>query len=148
MDDAALGGFKKILLNSQEWKFYEYGFLIIGLPRQVVRQIGHEGFMDVAIVYHYTEPRTDRSRSSIEQTIPPNYAMTVRAFCHTHPTPGSFSSTDFQNFKKLRELKAASKLGYAVDYYLMESDGRVRHSSREQNFREGEVIEGLDKAIP
>jgi hypothetical protein len=61
---------------------------------------------------------------------------------------GSFSATDFQNFKKLRELKAASKLGYAVDYYLMESDGRVRHSSREQNFREGEVIEGLDKAIP
>ena len=148
IDEAALGGFKKILLNSLEWQYYEYGFLVIGLKHQIVRQIGHEGFMDTAEQYHYTELRTDRSTSSITQTIPAQYAMSVRAFCHTHPTPGSFSSTDFSNFKKLRELKTANKLGHDVDYYLMESNRRVRRSSREQNFREGEVIEGLDKAAP
>jgi hypothetical protein len=146
IDDAALGGFKKILLNDREWKSYEYGFLVIGLMHQIVRQLGHEGFMDTDELHHYTEPHTDRSKSSIDQTIPPQYAMLVRAFCHTHPTPGSFSSQDFRNFKKLRELTARHKLGHDVIYYLMESDLQVRRSSREENFREGDIIPGLDKA--
>jgi len=148
MDDAALGGFRSILLHNQDWQTYEYGFLVVGWRHQIVRQLGHEGFMDTATQYHYTEPHTDHSTNSVDQTIPPQYTLLVRAFCHTHPTPGTFSSGDFRNFKKLRELKAANKLGNDVVYYLMESNRRVRRSTREENFFEGDLIEGLDKATP
>ena len=91
---------------------------------------------------------TDRSKNSITHTIPLQYAKLVRAFCHTHPTPGSFSTNDFRNFKMLRKLKAKGELTYDIAYYLMESNGQVRRSNREQNFTEGDIIEGLDKAIP
>jgi hypothetical protein len=147
-DDAALAGFKRILKNNQDWKNYEYGFLVIGWSRNFLKQLGHEAFMAAEEVYHYTEPRTDRSKSSITHTIPLHYAKLVRAFCHTHPTPGSFSTTDFRNFKMLRELKAKGKLTYDVAYYLMESSGQVRRSNNEQKFFEGVIIDGLDKAIP
>jgi hypothetical protein len=87
VDAAALAGFKKILLNSSDWKSYEYGFLVIEQSRPIVRQIGHEGFMDTAMRYPYTEPHTDHSKSSFEQTIPPQFARMARALCH----PGSTS---------------------------------------------------------
>jgi hypothetical protein len=147
-DEAALGGFKKILKNNQDWKNYEYGFLIVGWSHPIVRQLGHEAFDDTQVLYHYTMPYTDHEKTSISHTIPPQYTKLVRAFCHTHPTPGSFSTKDFRNFKKLRELKAAGTLAFNVSYYLMESNREVRRSDSEQNFREGTVIEGLDDATP
>jgi hypothetical protein len=128
MDDAALGGFKKILLNDLEWKSYEYGFLVIGMMHDNLRRWGHEAFIVQEELFFYTEPSTDQSTSSVDQPIPPQFAKFVRAMCHTHPTPGSFSPQDFRNFKKVREPKAKNKLAYDVVFYLMESNGRVRRS--------------------
>jgi|KBSMisStaDraftv2_1062788.scaffolds.fasta_scaffold1044545_2 hypothetical protein len=147
IDDAALGGFKKIMKSYSDWDTYEYGFIVIGAPHQMLRQLGHEGFIDTEMQYYYTEPHTDRSRSSINHTVSP-YAAVMRAFCHTHPSRSNFSSTDFENFKKLRELKAQHKLGYAVSYYLMDYGGQVRRSNSEETFYRGTTIEGLDKAQP
>jgi len=147
-DAAALGGFKKILLNNQDWKNYEYGFLVLGWSHPIVRQLGHEAFEDTAILYHYTMPYTDHEKTSISHAILPQHTKLVVAFCHTHPTPGSFSTKDFRNFKKLRDLKAEGTLAHDVSYYLMESDRQVRRSDGERNFREGVIIEGLDDATP
>lgn len=148
IDDAALGGFKKILLSFPEWRHYEYGFLVVGWSQPYVRQIGHEGFMDTKDFYYYTEPHSDHSTDTIDQTIIPGYASLVRAFCHTHPTPGSFSTTDFKGFKRFRELKANHTLRYNVDYYLMESDWKVRRSTNAKTFWEGEILKGLSRATP
>jgi hypothetical protein len=118
IDAAALAGFKKILSNNVEWKTNEYAFLVI-----------------------------EQSRP-IRATIPPHMATITRAFCHTHPTPGTFSSGDLAGFKKLRELTAKHKLRYDIVYYLLESNGQVRRSSNEKDFFQGDLISGLDKAIP
>jgi hypothetical protein len=104
--------------------------------------------MDTAMRYFYTAPHTDQSKSSVDQTIPPQFARNARALCHTHPTAGTFSSGDFAGFKKLRELTAKHKLGYDIVYYLLESNGQVRRSSSEKGFFQGDLISGLDKAIP
>lgn len=148
MDDAALAGFRKIQLNYQDYQTYEYGFLVIESKRPIVRQLGHEGFMDTETQYHYIEPHTDHSTTSVAHDIPPGLARIARAFCHTHPKPGTFSSEDFRNFKKLRELKAGGKLDHEIIYYLMESSGQVRRSGSEEDFFVGEIIPGLSKAIP
>jgi hypothetical protein len=105
IDAAALAGFQRILRNNLTWQSYEYGFLVFERSRDIVRQLGHEGFMDTATQYFYTEPHTNQSKSSVDQSISAQYAMSARALCHTHPTPGTFSSADFRGFKKLKELK-------------------------------------------
>ncbi len=46
IDEAALGGFKKIITSFPDYKYNEYAFLVVSFPEPVVRQIGHEGFMD------------------------------------------------------------------------------------------------------
>jgi hypothetical protein len=148
IDAAALAGFQRILRNNLNWQSYEYGFLVFERSHDIVRQLGHEGFMDTAMRYFYTEPHTDQSRSSIGQSISPAYAMSARAFCHTHPTPGTFSSADFRGFKKLKELTGQHKVRYDIVYYLMESNRQIRRSSRENNFFEGDLMPGLDKAVP
>jgi hypothetical protein len=148
IDAAALAGFRKILLNSLDWQSYEYGFLVFELSVPIARQLGHEGFMDTDMRYFYTEPHTDHSRSSIGQSISQQFAMSARAFCHTHPTPGTFSSADFSGFKQLKDLTSKHKLRYDIVYYLMESNRQVRRSSSAQNFFQGELISGLDKATP
>jgi hypothetical protein len=68
IDAAALAGFKKILSNNLNWRSYEYGFLVFELSRPIVRQLGHEGFMDTDTRYFYTEPHTDQSKSSVDLT--------------------------------------------------------------------------------
>ena len=148
IDEAALGGFKKIVTKYPEYKDYEYGFIIVSFDRPIVRQIGHEGFMDTEAEYRYTEPFTDRLRREINWKIPPHFAARVRALCHTHPVPGTFSTRDFKGFQEMRELKRKGDLKYDIIYYLLQSDGRVRRSSGEHNFWEGDIIEGLSKATP
>jgi hypothetical protein len=135
-------------LDSRKWKTKEYGFLVIEQSRPVVRQLGHEGFWDSAMRYFYTTPYTEERGGSVGAEIPPHMATITRAFCHTHPTPGTFSSGDFTGFKKLRELTAKHKLRYGIVYYLLQSNGQVRRSSNEKDFYQGDLISGLDKAIP
>jgi hypothetical protein len=148
IDAAALAGFRKVLLNNLDWQSYEYGFLVFERSVPIVRQLGHEGFWDTDMRYFYTEPHTDHSTSSIGQTINQQFAMSARAFCHTHPKPGTFSSQDFRGFKQLRDLTAKHKLHYDIMYYLMESNRQVPRSSSEKNFFQGDLISGLDKATP
>ena len=111
-----------------DYKYYEYGFLVVSFDHSVVRRIGHEGYMDTEAEYRYTEPHTDQSRTSIQQSIPPQFKSVARALCHNHPTYGTFSTTDFNGFKKLRDLTSKHVLKYDIAYYLLQADGQVRRS--------------------
>jgi hypothetical protein len=148
MDEAALGGFRYVLVHEPHWKFYEYGFLVVGVPREVLKRLGHEGFMAVETRYHYTKPRTDSERESITHTITVDLAPIARAFCHTHIKPSGFSTNDVNNFKKLMKLSAEGRLRHPIVYYMMDSTQQVRRVRTEQQFRQGELVKGLDQATP
>ena len=104
--------------------------------------------MDTEAEYRYTDPHTDQSTSSINHSIPGGFTQLAVAFCHAHPTPGTFSTGDFDNFKKLEDLTRRHVLKHDIAYYLLQADGQVRRSMSEAKFREGPLISGLDKATP
>jgi hypothetical protein len=87
---AALGGFRRIILSHSRWTDVEFGFLVLEVERDVVRQLGHERFMDREKRYHYTEPETNNTKDAIEVKVPVYQLPFLRAFCHTHPTNGRF----------------------------------------------------------
>jgi hypothetical protein len=135
MDEAALAGFSKILWSyTQEWKTEEYGFLVISVNHDVVRQLGHEAWIEPGEWYYYTEPQTDHKSDSIDQEITKQLAQMARALCHTHRKPENFSSNDFRDFKKLRQLTKDKKLRFDIVFYLMDGSTQVRRSSDEEHF--------------
>lgn len=148
VDAAALGGFKKIINEKRDYGQFEYGFLVISFPRKIIRQLGHEGFEDTETAYTYTEPKTDRSTDAIEISIPPALALTARAFCHNHPVYGNYSTTDANSFKKLKDLTQQHRLKFDIVFYLLQADGQVRRSNSIDRFWDGELIDGLDTAVP
>ena len=145
---AALGGFKRVTTHYPDYVHNEYAFFVIGFNRQYVRQIGHEGYMDTEPVFIYTEPTTNHSTDSVDVDIPSGLAQMARAFCHTHPTYGTFSTRDFESFKKLQDLTKRHVIPFNIAFYLLQSDGQVRRSESVDRFWEGALIPGLDKAKP
>jgi len=148
VEAAALGGYRRILLSHSRWTDVEFGFFVFEVERDVVRQLGHEGFMDREKRYHYTEPETNGSKNSISLKPLVHELRFIRAFCHTHPTNGGFSSHDFEMFKDLKRLMKDKKLNDEVVFYLMSVNQQVRRSSTEEGFMPGKTIGGLEKATP
>ena len=145
---AALGGFRRIILSHSRWTDVEFGFLVLEVERDVVRQLGHERFMDREKRYHYTEPETNNTKDAIEVKVPVYQLPFLRAFCHTHPTNGGFSAHDFEQFKKLKRVIKDKKLKQEVVFYLMSVNQQVRQSSTEEGFMPGTDVKGLAKATP
>jgi hypothetical protein len=152
IDDAALGGFKRILVGYRHWTIQEYGFLIVEVKHEVLKRLGHEGVVIKEARYHYTEPSTEGRRDKIPLTVQltPFMRESLRAFCHTHTVPGGFSGRDgdLTMFQTLKKHTKDKKLKHDVVFYLMNSDQQVRRAITEQDFTQGERIKGLDKAIP
>src|SRR3954467_13565199 len=145
---AALGGFRRILLHYSRWTEVEFRFLVFEVKSEVVRQLGHEGFMEIQARYHYTEPETNNSKETNEVDVPVYELPSLRAYCHTHPTNGGFSSPDFETFKKLKRLIKDKKLEQEVVFYLMSVNQQVRQSRTEEGFMPGTNVSGLEKATP
>jgi len=121
---------------------------VVGFDHDIARPIGHEVIQDKEMQYFYTGLHTSGGNGEVEQDIPLGLTFHARALCHTHPTTSNFSSGDFDNFKRLRELKAKHKLGFDIIYYLMDKSRQVRRSDTTEGFMNGAFIPGLDKAIP
>jgi hypothetical protein len=145
---AALGGFRRILLSHSRWTDVEFGFLVLEVKSEVVKQLGHEGFISIEKRYHYTEPETDNTKDAIEVKVPVYELPSLRAFCHTHPTNGGFSSHDFETFKKLSRVIKDKNLKQELVFYLMSVNQQVRQSSTEEDFMPGTNVTGLEKAMP
>lgn len=121
---------------------------MVGFDRDIVRPIGHEVIPDKEMQYFYTGLHSSGDNGEVNQDIPPGLTFHARALCHTHPTTSNFSSGDFDNFKRLRELKAKHRLGFDIIYYLMDQSRQVRRSDTTEGFMNGAFIPGLDKAVP
>ena len=134
---AALGGFRRILLSHSRWTDVEFGFLVLEVERENKEKR-----------YHYTEPETNDTKDAIEVKVPVYELPFLRAFCHTHPTNGGFSSYDFEMFKKLKHLIKDKKLEQELVFYLMSVNQQVRQSRTEQGFMPGTDVSGLSKATP
>jgi hypothetical protein len=145
---AALGGFRRILLHYSRWTDVEYGFLVFEVTSEVVKQLGHEGFITREKRYHYTEPETKNTKDAIEVDVPAYELPALRAFCHTHPNNDGFSSHDFETFKKLSQEIKNRHLTQKLVFYLMSVNHQVRQSSTEQHFMPGTNVSGLEKATP
>ena len=145
---AALGGFRRILLNYSRWTDVEYGFLILEVTSEVVKQRGNEKVTTREKRYHYTEPETNNTKDAIEVKVPVYWLPFLCAFCHTHPTNGGFSAHDFEQFKKLKRVIKDKKLKQEIVFYLMSVNQQVRQSSTEEGFMPGTDVSGLEKATP
>jgi len=148
VEAAALGGYRRILLSHPRWTDVEFGFFVFELERDVVKQLGHEGFITREKRYHYTEPETNGSKEAISVNPLVHELPFIRAFCHTHPTNAGFSSDDFEMFKKLKRLTKGKNLKDVVVFYLMSVNQQVRRSCTEEGFMPGKTVGGLEKATP
>jgi hypothetical protein len=148
VEAAALGGFRRILLNYSRWTDVEFGFLVLEVVSEVVKQLGHEGFITREKRYHYTEPETNNTTDAIDLKVPVYELPGLRAFCHTHPTNGGFSSHDFEMFKNLKRQIKDKNLTQELVFYLMSVNQQVRQSRTEEGFMPGTNVNGLEKATP
>ena len=67
VEAAALGGFRRILLNYSRWTDVEFGFLVLEVTSEV-KQPG--GGIAREKRYHYTEPETQDTKDSIKVEVP------------------------------------------------------------------------------
>ena len=126
-DEAAVGGFRRVLMNSVEWETKEYAFFVI-LKLNEQKEIK----------YHYTTPQTDGSSHGVKLVIP--NGLMVRAFCHTHPksiSTGNFSSGDLDQFRELVNLKRN------LVFYLMNPQQQLRYAITEKEFTAGISLDWL-----
>lgn len=130
-DEAAMGGFQRILTNHNDWQYYEYAFWVIlkfenGKPQ-----------------YHYCAPQTSGSHNHATIIKPPGYML--RAFCHTHPTAPSapdFSSGDLRQFRELAKQKEQ------IAFYLMNGYRELRLAAYENDFMRGKSLNWIKSVTP
>ena len=126
-DEAAVAGFRRVLLNSLEWESKEFAFFVI-LKVSEKKEVK----------YHYTTPQTDGSAHGVKLVMPTG--LIVRAFCHTHPksiSTGNFSSGDLDQFKELIRLK------FNLVFYLMNPQQQIRYAVTEKEFMAGISLDWL-----
>lgn len=131
-DDAAIGGFKKVLKNNQAWKSKEFAFWVVLKPNDKQKAD-----------YFYTAPVSDDSGSEVSAVWPKH--QIVRAHCHTHPSrisTGNFSTGDKRTFVKL------SKTQPGVAWYLLNPQSEIRLAETESDFPEGKSLNLRDDVSP
>jgi hypothetical protein len=131
-DDAAIGGFKRILMNSNAWKTQEFAFWVV---------LAHNSRREVE--YFYTAPVTDDSGSGVKAAAP--QGQIVRAYCHTHP--GSVASGDFSYDDKLSFVASQAKLPSIV-WYLLNPQMGIRLAEAECDFPSGKEVRLRDSVQP
>jgi len=133
-DEAAMGGFKKVMANGTQWHTNEFGFWVI---LKVVKVDGQG-----APKYDYTEPEGDGA-SHVEMTLP--RGVSVVGNCHTHPhsyQTGDFSTADKRSYVRLR----AARPGIA--YYLLNPASEIRRAITEAQFPVGTTVNWDRKITP
>jgi hypothetical protein len=131
-DDAAMGGFKKILGNGVQWHTNEFGFWVI-LKLSADKKTGK---------YHYTEPESN-GPGHVDMTLPEG--VSVFANCHSHPRSyktGDFSTGDKRAYVKLRKARPG------IAYYLLNPSGEIRRAIREGEFPAGVTLNWNNKITP
>lgn len=133
-DDAAIGGFKRVLLNSVQWKTQEFGFWVI---LQVVKAGGKS-----VPKYFYTEPEGGGS-TGVTLTLP--QGLMVRAHCHTHPhsvSTGDFGADDKASYQDLQKVRPG------VVFYLLNPYQEVRLAVDEKQFLAGTSVKWSSTVTP
>jgi hypothetical protein len=133
-DDAAMGGFRKVMGNSNKWLTNEFGFWII---LKVVKVDGKS-----VPKYFYSEPE---SQDSDEVTLTLPKGVSVVGHCHTHPhsfSTGDFSTGDKRSFKALREVRPG------IAFYLLNPSSEIRKAISEDQFPAGTTVNWDSKITP
>jgi hypothetical protein len=131
MNDAAIGGYKRILLNSVQWKTQEFAFWIILKAGQ-----------NQKANFHYTQPE---GGDHDEVTLEVPHGVPVMAYCHTHPhtiSTGNFSTGDKRSFVELRKYRPN------VAFYLLNPDQEVRFATEECQFPAGTTVKWSNSVTP
>jgi len=122
-DDAAMGGYRRVLQNSNAWLTEEFGFWVIMKINT-----------DKKPIYFYTKPVGGGS-SEVKLTLP-NGVM-VRAHCHTHPhriSTGDFGADDKESFQKLQKVQPG------IAFYLLNPYQEIRRARAECEFLSGTTV--------
>jgi hypothetical protein len=132
IDEAAMGGFKKIMNNNHLNQFDEYAFFII------LTVENHQP------TYHYTPPeKIGSSGGALKVTL--SKGQILRAYCHTHPRriqEENFSADDFTEFK--RTVQTFSSLVW----YLLTPSEQIRVAKSESDFRAGKDVPWISSVQP
>jgi hypothetical protein len=130
-DDAAMGGFRKVMKNSNVWLTKEFGFWVI-------LKVGK----DKSLSYFYTDPDADGT-GEVTLTVPEG--LMVRAFCHTHPhriAMGDFSTGDKQHFQDLQKVRPG------IVWYLLNPAQEIRLAVDEAEFPAGTPVKWSSSVTP
>jgi hypothetical protein len=130
-DEAAMGGFLRVLKNGAAWLTQEFGFWVILKVSP-----------DKSVNYFYTEPVSGGS-GEVELTLP--QGVIVRGHCHTHPhriSTGNFSTGDKRSFLKLQELRPG------IVFYLLNPAQEIRRAIAESEFPAGTTVKWDSNVTP
>jgi hypothetical protein len=131
-DEAAMGGFKKIMSGNHPNKFDEYAFYIL-----LVVESGQAN-------YHYTEPeKIGSSGGSLKLKL--DKGQYLRAYCHTHPariSEENFSADDFTEFKRTVQIHSA------LVWYLLTPSEQIRLAQSESDMRAGKEVKWIASVQP
>ena len=133
-DEAAMGGFRKVMGNGARWLTNEFGFWII---LKVVKVDGKD-----AVKYFYSEPE---GQDSDEVTLTLPRGVSVVGNCHTHPhsfSTGDFSTGDRRSFQALRKARPG------IAYYLLNPSSEIRRAINEKEFPAGTTVNWNSKITP
>lgn len=133
-DEAAMGGFKKVMGNGAQWLTNEYGFWIV---LKVVKVEGKG-----TPKYFYTQPETQES-DGVTLTLPRGIA--VIGNCHTHPH--TFKTGDFSTGDK-RSFEALNKVRPGIAYYLLNPSSQIRRAITAGQFPAGTAVNWNSKITP
>ncbi|MBX7173829.1 MAG: hypothetical protein K1X72_22860 [Pyrinomonadaceae bacterium] len=132
IDEAAMGGFKKIMSGNHPNKFDEYAFFILIVVE------------NSQATYRYTAPEKIGSNGgSLSLTLAKGQVL--RAYCHSHPqriTEQNFSADDFSEFKKMRQNNPT------IVWYLLTPTEQLRVARYETDFRAGNPVQWVDTVQP
>lgn len=134
-DDAAMGGFRRVLLNNNQWESQEFGFWVI-------MKVCPDEKDKKAVKYFYTEPEGG-NRGGVKLPLP--QGVMVRAHCHTHPksiSSGDFGSDDKASFHDLQEIRPGTA------FYLMNPFQEIRRAITEGEFLAGVTVNWNSKVTP
>lgn len=132
-DDAAMGGFKRVLLNSTQWETEEFGFWVIMKVCPDKKTVKH----------YYTEPESSGGSGEVTLTLP--QGVMVRAHCHTHPkriSTGNFSTGDKRSFQELQKVRPSTA------FYLLNPAQEIRRAITDGEFPAGVTVNWNSKVTP
>ena len=131
-DEAAMGGFKKIMAGNHPNKYDEYAFFIFLVIK------------DGQITYHYTSPEKIGANGG-SLAVKPSPGQHLRGYCHTHPariSEENFSADDLTEFKRLIQVFPS------MVWYLLTPSEQLRLAQSESDFRAGKEVKWIASVQP